>query len=51
MKKEYMEPELEVVKMQHQHQLLGFSSLRTTSEHYDIEMDYDDGGDNPRNAW
>jgi hypothetical protein len=39
MKKTYLKPDMQVVQLQHQHQLLAGSALRSTSTNLDPEDD------------
>ena len=50
MKKTYIQPVMNVISIACQH-LIAVSHIHSTSPSGDVNMDYDDEGGNPENAW
>ena len=51
MKKEYIQPNFNIVRLQHRNHLLSVSDIKTTSASDDVDLDYDKNGGNQGEAW
>ena len=50
-KKKYIQPDINIVILQHRHHLLGVSGVTTSSESNDVNMSYDENGGDQGEAW